>query len=104
MKKNNLELRIEGNIFTIVKWQPNSLYQKEHEYDKVGSYYISKDNFFRVHEGCFLHTETCCVISTIENGIVKFVGNRPIELETIQEMRDYLFVMRSGIKKSLRYK
>ena len=107
MRKNNLELRKSfghNKRFEIVKWQENHYYQKESEYIKVGDFYKKENYSYSINESCFENPETCYVISFIENGIVDFVGNRVIELETIQEFIDYFFLLRSGINKSIRYK
>lgn len=78
MRIRKLELKkCRGNNrrFEIVKWQFN---EKEQE-------------------------EFCFVIYFIENGIIDFVGNRPLELDTVQEYKDSLFLLRKSIKKSIRH-
>ncbi len=105
MRRNNIELQKpvgESKIFTIIKHQPNSLYGRENDYVKDGEWYVGE--FCRYHENCFTKPESHYVIAFIENGIVDFVGDRAIELELMQEMIDFLFLLRSGIKKSKNYK
>ena len=106
MRRNNIELRKSvGNnkCFNIVKYEPNIYYQKECDYVKDGEYYKISDNH-RIHENCFITPEFHYVIALIEEGIVEFIGDRAIELESMQEMTDFLFILRSGIKKSINYK
>lgn len=106
-RKNNIELvKVEGNNknFQIICWQKNQYYGNESSFEKDGDYYQANFWDFRIHKSCFENPESCYVICFIKDGIVEFVGDRPIELETIEEMRDFLFLLRSGISKSLRYK
>jgi len=64
--------------------------------------FYTKDNV-RICESCFAEKETQYIICFIENGVPEFVGNRPFELKTVQEHKNFLFLLRSGIKKSIRY-
>jgi hypothetical protein len=78
MRVRNLELRKcigKNKRFEIIKWQ---FYEKENK-------------------------EFCYVIYFVENGIIDFIGNRPLELENIQEYKDSLFLLRKSIKKSIKY-
>lgn len=109
MRRNNLELRKtfgdNNKRFEIIKWQENPYYQKESEYIKEDDFYYKEEICsFSIHKSCFEDPESCYVVSFIENGIVDFVGDRVIELESIQEFKDYFFLLRSGISKSTRYK
>lgn len=106
MRRNNIELQkpIGNNkCFSIVKYEPNYYYNNEKNYVKDGEWYKISDNH-RIHENCFINPESRYVIAFIEDGIVDFVGDRAIELESMQEMVDFLFILRSGIKKSINYK
>lgn len=73
MRVRNLELRKcvgENNKFEIVKWQFDEAQNKN----------------------------SCFVIYFIENGIIDFIGNRPLELHNVQEYKDSLFLLRKAIK------
>lgn len=108
MRRNNLELRKVHNrekMFEIVKWYPNTYYGKESDYDFDGEWYKPKGSRgHSISPSCFANPESCYVIVFIEDGLVDFIGDRAIELETMEEMKDFLFLLRKGIKKSLKYK
>lgn len=117
MRLNKIELRMTKTVFSpivheyptfeIVKWKNNNLFGREDEFEKVGNSYVSKNpNGYSCyyHESCFENKETCYVIAFIEKGIVEFIGNRAIELNNIQEYKDFLFLLRKGVSKSLRWK
>lgn len=109
MRLNNLELRkLIGNNkkFEIICWFPNSYYGKIDEYQKTGDsmYYRPENPNSFVHEDCFKNKEFCYVVSFIDNGIPEFIANNPMELNGEQEYKDFLWLLRKGISKSLRYK
>lgn len=109
MRRNNIELRPiinnnnqnENDIrFEIVKWQPNHYYGKENDYIKNDMFYHLPNQYhIKIHESCFKSIETCFTLIWIyNNGTIKFIGNRPMELDNIIEYQDMLFLMRKGIK------
>lgn len=72
--------------YEIVKWEPNTYYNKESLFKKDGNYYISDIGNFRIHKSCFKNKETCYSIAiykyddyeNIYN--IEFVDNRPLDL------------------------
>ena len=76
MRIKNLELRKCKGInkkFEIVKWETNE------------------------------NIPSCYVLYFINNGEIAFVGDRPLNLENIQEYKDSLFLLRKAVKKSTKY-
>lgn len=106
-RKNNIGLiKVIGdnNKFEILKYSPNEFYKKESEFVLIDNdFYISSNGQYKVHKNCFVNRENYYTIATIENGIPTFVSNRPMELESIDDMRDFLTILRNTIKKSLNY-
>jgi hypothetical protein len=107
MRRNNIELRPMVNKsddirFEIVKWQPNLYYGKEQDYilyDANDEFYVHPIHNCRIHKNCFKNPETCFTLMFIyNNGTLKFIGNRPMELDNITEYIDMLFLIRKGIK------
>ena len=106
MRKNKIELRKnyeKNGLFEVVKWYDNPNFNRQNEYIQDGDFYHNGNNL-KIHISCFLIPESCHVISYIENGISEFVGDRLSELETFQELNDFIFLLRKGIKKSIRWK
>jgi hypothetical protein len=110
-RKGDLELReVPGNNpyqLEIVKWYENPYYGKEHLYEQIDPYtYRSKTAapFIHVDISCFENPECCYTICFIKKGVVDFVGNRTNNLDNIQEYKDYLWLLRKGIKESINYK
>lgn len=108
LRRGNIELKKTfGNntSFEVIKWYDNVYFEKENEYpivsDGMRSKTIESKSF--VSESLFKLKQTCYVIASIENGIVNFVGDRFIDLDK-KEIFDFVFLLRSGIKKSLKYK
>lgn len=92
---NNLEFKKcdylvfepEHVSYEIVKWEPNTYYNKESLFKKDGNYYISNIGNFRIHQSCFKNKETCYTIAIYkyddhENTYnLEFIGNRPLDLD-----------------------
>lgn len=108
MRRHNIELRpinnnnnSENDIrFEIVKWQPNPYYKKENDYVKQDTFYCLPNQYhIKIHESCFKSIETCFTLMFIyNNGTIKFIDNRPMELDNVTEYIDMLFLIRKGIK------
>ena len=104
MRKNNIELRKSTDndgMFEIIKWYTNPYHKNKELYEKIGMYYTNENNTY-IHQDCFINSELCYVLSFINAGIVRFIGNRAIDLNNINEYKDYLFLLRAGIKKSIK--
>ena len=118
MRLNDIELRMSRYApnsnprFEIVRWEVNNLYGKECDYEKIGEYSYRKkfDTDLKYHynwyydNSCFQNKETCYSIAIIENGIVNFIGNRAIDLNNEQAYKDFLFLLRKGVSKSIKWK
>lgn len=66
---NQIECRHSQGRYEIVRWQPNSYYNKQEEYladgwERTGGFY-RKDNV-SVSEGCFVNPETCYTVATLQ--------------------------------------
>lgn len=110
MRRGNLELRKyngKNRLFEIIKWYENPHYGHIDEYEKSRDGFYVKvdgDTNYQVHESCFKNPESCYMIASIKDGIPDFVGDRCFELDSLREVLDFLWLLRSGIKKSLRWK
>lgn len=103
MRIDCLELRKLRNSdkWEIVKWQPNPYYGNESKYIKTSRGYTeSRYGFVVINESCFKNPETCYAIAFIDNGIPKYVGNRPLELDGIVEILNFLKLLRKGVSAS----
>lgn len=109
MKRNNLELRKcqgENTRFEIVKWVDNDLFGKECEYPILqnGMRYKTNRPQRGFSEGLFTIKQLCYTIVLIEKGIPDFIGDRLYELENKEEFIDFIWLLRSAVKKSIRWK
>ena len=87
----NIELRCRNKTWEIVRWYPNSYYQRENEFIKVDDehyQYKDNDNCY-VHKSCFANPESCYVIAFIEGSEdehdIRSVGMRPWMLDEEDE-------------------
>ena len=87
---NQIECRFSQGRYEIVRWQPNSYYNKQEEYlasgwELSGGFY--RKDFTSVSEGCFVNPETCYTVATLhyEDGEgccdMRTVGPRLLELD-----------------------
>jgi hypothetical protein len=87
---NQIECRFSQGRYEIVRWQPNSYYNKQEEYladgwERSGGFY--RKGFTSVSEGCFGNPETCYTIATLHyvdgEGCcdMKTIGPRLLELD-----------------------
>ena len=109
MRKLNLELRKtygKNRMFEIVKWCDNIYFGKESEYPFIENGMRRKTEISKSHvsESLFKLKETCYVIAFIENGLIDFVGDRFSELDKEKEIFNFVWLLRKGISKSIRYK
>ena len=110
MKKriNKLALRdftYTNGMFEIVKYQPNPYYGKQDDYqisDDPDFYKITSNS--KIHKNCFLNKEFCTTLCFIEKGVADLRFCDEIQLDGEQECKDFIFLLRSGINKSLRWK
>jgi len=87
---NQIECRFSQGRYEIVRWQPNSYYNKQEEYLASGwelSNGFYRKDFTSVSEGCFVNPETCYTIATLHyvdgEGCcdMRTVGPRLLELD-----------------------
>ena len=87
---NQIECRHSQGRYEIVRWQPNSYYNKQEEYLADGwehSRGFYHKGFTSVSEGCFVNPETCYTVATLhyEDGEgccdMRTVGPRLLELD-----------------------
>ena len=87
---NQIECRFSQGRYEIVKWQPNSYYNKQEEYladgwERSGGFY--RKGCTNVSEGCFVNPESCYTVATLhyEDGEgccdMKTIGPRLLELD-----------------------
>ena len=106
MRLGDIELRKligDSSDFEIIKWEPNQYFGMENNYAKIDEHTYS-DGISRISETCFSNPEYCYVLSFIRKGIPEFIGGRPMDLRGEYELRSFLWMLRKGISKSLRYK
>ena len=110
IRKGYISLRKIGDHstsrFEIVKYEFNKYYGTAHEYcyDFAGEFYSKPDDRLRIHKSCFEHKEHCYIIAFINKGLVEFIGDRAIDLDSEQDYKNFLWLLRSGINKSIRFK
>lgn len=108
MRRGNIELSkipSDNDHFEICKWNKNTYFGRESEFNLVGDdMYYKSDYRCGVHKSCFEREEYKYTVAYIRNGVVSFIGDRAIDLDTESDLRDLLWIVRVGISKSLRWK
>lgn len=91
-KEGNIEIRkcFESNRYEIVKWYPNTFYNKESDYIFCGDYYHPKDKTnIHISPKCFMKPEHCYVIAFIDmknnNPHIKIVDKRRSKRSKLKE-------------------
>lgn len=112
---NNIECKKNsvGEMFEILRWYPNSLYNQKLSYMKDG--YIEEDGFLRnkekhvsIQSSIFDKKETCCVIAFLNYNHkepdvdLKSVGSRLLDL-TQEERNDFFQVYEIANKYIMNY-
>lgn len=113
MRINNLEFRKSSYIgnppehigWEICLWESNVYYGHESDFIKKDNYYYCEDKpWWKIHEDCFKHPESCFTIASwdYKDGCYEFsfVGDRPIRyLETDEDWNDFRTLIKLGFSK-----
>ena len=103
--KEYVSTKKDKPLYEIIKWYPNTYYNKEQEYRDNG--YVDNGNFLKndfhsIQKSLFNNRESCYVIAFIEKGSeswdLRSVGERLVELNQ-EEQNDFFDVYRMGQKK-----